>query len=240
MRGNTTWAIVFVLTLLLPASAAANRTLETAVPRNGATALALDTAVGDVTVAPSKDDSIHVLVKLTPRKAGFFSSRKAAERQVEAARLGVSRDGREVSLKIEGVSGEPRFEATWTVSLPADMNLELAMGVGDLKVEGMTGKIDADLGVGDATLVTAAGELKIDVGVGDITLSAPAAAYATVECSTGVGEVTLRHDTTTLGGEGMVSKELSWKGPGDGSITLDTGVGSIEVVLTSHETLGKD
>ncbi len=235
MRRNTTWAIVFVLTLLLPASAVAKRTLETTVPRNGAATLALDTAVGDVTVAASKDDSIHVLVELTPRKAGFFSSRKAAERQVEAARLGVTRNGRRVSLEIEGVSGEPRFEATWTVSLPVDMNLELEMGVGDLKVEGTTGKIDADLGVGDATLAVSAGELKVDVGVGDITLSAPAAAYATVECSTGVGEVTLRHDKTTLGGEGMISKELSWKGSGDGSVSLETGVGSIEVHLTSDE-----
>lgn len=234
MRRLSTWVTVLALIVVFPSTAVAKRTLEKTVPREGATALKIENAVGDVSVSGSQDANVHVDVVLIPRKAGFFSSLETARRQVEDARLAVTRHGRTITLEIEGISEEPRFEASWTVTIPEDMALEVEMGVGDLTAEGITGDIEVDLGVGDANLATGAGHIKVDVGVGDIRLRAPASAYATVHCSTGVGEASLKHGAETQDGKGMISKDLSWEGTGQGSASLETGVGSIKVVLTER------
>jgi len=233
MRWKTAIVVLFTLVAFPPTPAAATgRSLEASIPRNGATTLSIDTAVGDVTITASGEENISVTVQLTPRKAGIFSSLKKAKEQVEAANLGVTRRGHTIRLEIEGYSGEARFEAAWRVQAPADLGLEIDMGVGDLKVDGARGPLDADLGVGDTSIHVEGGTLKIDVGVGDVEVEAPAAAYATIECSTGVGEVGLRTSGNVLRGEGMISKDLTWKGPGSDSMELETGVGDIDLDLS--------
>ncbi len=233
MRRTTLWAILIsVLGLLHSSTAIAGRTLEASIQRKGATSLHLETAVGDVTISPATGEGIHVVVQLIPRKAGFFSSLKEAERQVESASLAIKRHGKRIDVEIEDFAGEPRFEARWTVTVPADLALKLDVGVGNLKIRGIAGGVQVDLGVGDASIETAGGEITADVGVGDVTVTAPAAAYGPVECSTGVGEATINVNAEAHEGKGMISKELTWRGPGERSINLETGVGSIIVTLS--------
>ena len=233
MRRVTLWAtLFFALATFQPTTAAAGRTLEASIERKDAVSVGLDTAVGDVMISPSADGAIHVTVRLTPRKGGIFSSLEKAKEQVEAATLSVRRHGKRIDLEIQGFSGEPRFEARWQLAVTPDLALEIDMGVGDLKIEGIAGPIEADLGVGDVDLEGTGGEVAIDVGVGDITVKAPAAAYGSIECSTGVGDASVRAGENSSKGTGMISKDLSWTGKGSGSMDLETGVGSIAVVLT--------
>jgi len=233
MRRTTLWtALIFGLVLAHCSTAIAGRTLEATISRGGATTLGLDTAVGDVIISRGSGEDLHVTITLTARKGGFFSSLKKSERQVERASLSTERHGTRIDLEIKGPSEESRFEAKWIVTVPSDLALELDMGVGDLRVSGIEGNIDVDLGVGDVTVKGADGEISIDVGVGNIALSASAAPFGTVTCSTGVGDVLVTIDDEKHEGEGMISKDLEWKGPGEHSMDLDTGVGDIRVTLS--------
>ena len=232
MRWKRILVTLFVVAMLCPAGASAGgRTLQGSIQRNGAETLSLDTAVGDVTITTSDGETIVARVVLTPRKTGIFSSMKKSKRQVASATLEMQHDGKTISVRLAGFSGDPRFEATWHLTIPVDLGLELDMGVGDLDVQGTAGPVDADIGVGDATVRSNGGNLSIDVGVGDIEVHAPATAYGTVECSSGVGEITLREGQRHMEGRGMIARDLTWKGPGSGTMDLETGVGDVDVTF---------
>jgi len=212
---------------------AETRDLETTHSAQGISRVSIEVAVGDVTVQPSDDGDIHAHVHLTPRRGGFLSSLKSGERQVREAQLEATVDGSQLHLTIDAPGSDHRFEATWRVEMPVDLALEVNVGVGDIKLHQLAGGCDLNSGVGDVTTVLAGGGLSAQTGVGDVTVEAPEAAVGKVSCSSGVGDVRLRAGDTRLNGEGMVSKELSWTGPGSATFKIEAGVGDIMITLTS-------
>jgi len=224
-------ALVLTVGLASPAPGG-TRILEKEIPVGEATTLVLDTAVGDVDVSATDTGTLRVTVELRARKGKLFGSRRAGDEQVERTELSVERSGSRLFLELDWPGGDPLFEARWTLELPRSMDLDLDLGVGDVRVEGLAGDLGVDSGVGDVTVAGARGDIEVDLGVGEVKISAPAGAFGKVACSTGVGDCRLETGGQTLRGEGMISKDLHWHGDGPSRIDVDTGVGSVTVVLT--------
>lgn len=213
-------------------SAAAARTLTGSFPAADLEGIAIEAGVGDVTLTAGDGETVSVEVELKPRRGGLFSSMRAAEREVERAELGAQVDGRELALKVDtGSSGDRRFEERWTVVLPARLAAALEVGVGDVVVQGLAGGVDLELGVGEAELRVVDGDVSVEVGVGDATVRGPAAAYASADCSGGVGDAVIQAGGHNADSDGFVGHSARWDGAGRCRLEIEIGVGDARVFL---------
>ncbi len=118
-------------------------------------------------------------------------------------------------------------EITADVTLPEAISLKVLVDSGDLDVRAMTGALDLETGSGDVDLDTPLGDTLLATGSGNITVKRATA--ATLEASTGSGEITVGFTvapTKVKIGTGSGDVELSVPA---GSYALSTDVGSGEV-----------
>lgn len=226
-----TLAVIAVIAIATLAHADGVRTLGDTVPAADLERLVLDAGVGDIEVTAGSDDSVTFEVVLKPRRGGFFSSKKRAQREVEEARLEQQIVGRELILSIASDSEQRRFEEEWTIVVPARLAFELDLGVGDLEVRGITGEIEIEAGVGDLLVEGVSADVSVDLGVGDVTVTGASAGYGDVECSSGVGDARIRVDGREHEGDGFVGHTAEYRGDGPHSIHLEVGVGDSRVRL---------
>lgn len=213
-------------------AAASTRTLTASFPAADLEGLAIEAGVGDVTLTAEDTATVSVEIELKPRRGGLFSSMRAAEREVERAEIASKLDGRELSLRIDsGSDGDRRFEERWTVVLPARLAAVLDVGVGDVVIQGLAGGVDLELGVGDANLRVTDGDLTIEIGVGDATVRGPASAYASADCSGGVGDALIQAEGARADSDGFVGHSARWDGAGRCRLEVEIGVGDARVVL---------
>ncbi len=103
-----------------------------------------------------------------------------------------------------------------SVRHPADTDLEIDMGVGELEIEGVRGDLRVDLGVG---------EVRIDLELAD---------FASVQLDAGIGETELLVPDGWIEGDRsfLVGSESHWRdGPGESRVRVDVGVGEAVVRL---------
>jgi hypothetical protein len=213
------------------AGAGEPRILEHHDDLTGIDRLVLSVGVGDVVVSSDAGTELHASIRLSPRRGGFFSSLKKAEREVADAVLMTERRNGELRLSIDSERSDRRFEENWTIVMPAAVALELEMGVGDLEIAGHYGGIDLEQGVGDSVIRADGGNISVESGVGDVRITAPLAIYGSVEAEAGVGDVTIKAGDRSITGEGFVGHSAEWKGGGPATIEAESGVGDIRVVL---------
>ena len=222
-----------ILVCAMTVGAAGPKTMTRAVPAGDIETLDLDSGVGDVTITAREGlDEVAIEVVLTPRRGGFFSSKRRAEEDVEAASLesAVKRDS--LKLRISPVDDEDRrFEERWTIEMPARLRVKLEHGVGDIVIQGATGGIELDSGVGDVQIEVPEGDIVVDLGVGTAVVRAPAAIYGSAEAAGGVGNARITVDGEEIEGGGFVSHSASWSGDGSYRIEVSVGVGDAVIKL---------
>jgi hypothetical protein len=188
------------------------RTLDRQLSAADVSGIHLDFPVGEVQVAAASGREVQIQVRLE-----CDSKRQA--RCVDAAgnvelTATTSDDRLHVGLKGWPKMGTRGLEAHVVVSVPRDLPLRAELGVGEMKISGLTSDVDADL------------------GVGEITVNLPEAAVASVDVDTGVGEANLYAQGRHWESAGLISRELSWKqGHGKAAVTVDCGVGEAQVRL---------
>jgi len=213
--------------------AASPRTLTRNVPIGPIEALDLESGIGDVKViARDGLDEVAIEVTLTPRRGGFFSSMRQAEKEVQAASLRAKVTGNKLMLGIDPpADDERRFEERWTIEVPAHIELKLNHGVGDISIQGVRAGLEIDSGVGDIEAEVAEGDITIDLGVGTAVVIAPADAYASAEGAGGVGDARLTVRGEKFSSGGFISHAASWSGNGTHHIEVSVGVGDAVITL---------
>ena len=213
--------------------AADQRTLTHTEPAAAIEVLDLDSGIGDVMITAREGvDEIVIEVELTPRRGGFFSSKRQAEQAVEAASLRAISKGHRLVLRIDPPADEDRrFEEQWIIEIPAHIKLTLDHGVGDVVVSGIAAGLEIDSGVGDVDVQVLEGDVTIDLGVGTAVVSAPASAYASAEGAGGVGNARLTVLGKRIEGGGFVGHSASWTGDGRHHIEVSVGVGDAVITL---------
>ena len=229
---RTAIAALTMIVLTAPVWAGSPRVLSGAIDASNLETVRLDAGVGDITVvALDTLDEVAIEVTLKPRRGGFFSSMKKAQREVDEAELRMDVSKGVLRLEIETDTDDRHFEETWTIELPSRLAMDLDIGVGDVEIRGLTGSITIDAGVGDIVAEGVSGDIEIDVGVGDATVRAAAANYGSVSGSGGVGDAKLTVRGNKISSSGFVGKSAEWSGDGKHVIEISMGVGDAEVIL---------
>jgi len=223
---------VVVTVCALSVHAAEPRTLTRTVAAEQLAKIDLNSGVGDVEIIGREGgDQVMVDVVLTPRRGGFFSSKRQAEREVEEASLRAEIKGEQLILGISPADDDRRFEEKWTIVLPARLSVMIDHGVGNVELRGVAGGLEIDSGVGDVLVEVTSGDVSINLGVGNASLRAPADAYASAEGSGGVGDARLNVCGERISGSGFVGQSASWTGDGSYHIEVDVGVGDAHIKL---------
>ena len=234
MRKHSLMAITVLLAGAVSINAVAGqRVINGTYPSKGLEGIELNIAVGDAKITVGDPGVIQFHVRLTPRRGGVFSSMAEAQEQVDAAQLNMTPAGKTLRLSIRSNSQNPKFEATWSISIPARLAVSVRTGVGDVTINGVGGAVKVKDGVGDVTVTTHGSRLIVDTGVGDVTIRGDLAQFGHVTGAAGVGSATLTPPNATLDGSGMVGKRLSWTGPGPGVMRIKAGVGDVEISLAT-------
>lgn len=215
------------------AEAAESRTLTHTVPQGTLNRLVLESGIGDIDIeAAVGATEITVEVVLTPRRGGFFSSKRRAAQEVEAASLSVRTRGDRLELKITPEADDDRrFEENWSITIPTSVALKLTHGVGDISVRSADSGIGIESGVGEVGVDATGGDISIELGVGTAVVRAPAAAYASAEGAAGVGDARLTVQGKTIESAGFVSHAATWEGNGTSHIEVEVGVGDAVIKL---------
>jgi len=224
---------IAILSCAVFSEAATPRTLTRNVPVGPIEVLDLDSGIGDVKVIAREGlDEFAIEVTLTPRRGGFFSSKRQAEHEVQAASLRAKVKGKKLVLGIDPpADDERRFEERWTIEMPADIKLKLSHGVGDVVIRGIGADLEIECGVGDIEAEVAKGDITIDLGVGTAVVTAPADAYASAEGAGGVGDARLTIRGEKISSGGFISHAASWSGNGTHHIEVSVGVGDAVITL---------
>jgi len=227
--------LIFVLPIILVCAmtveAAGPKTMTRTIQASDIDTLDLSSGIGDVTITAREGlDEVAIEVVLTPRRGGIFSSKRQAERDVEAASLEAAVKRESLKLRISpGDDDDQRFEEKWIIEMPSRLAIKLDHGVGDIVIKGATAGIELDSGVGDVDVEATEGDITIDLGVGSAVVRAPAAVYGAAEAAGGVGSASVTVRGEKIEGGGFVSHAASWSG--DGSYRLDVSVGVGDAVI---------
>ena len=224
---------IVLLACAVSVDAAGPRTLTHSEPVAAIEVLDLSSGIGDVKITAREGvDDIAIEVQLTPRRGGFFSSKRQAERAVEEASLRAISKGNRLVLRIDPPADEDRrFEERWTIEIPALLKVKLDHGVGDVVIHGIGAGLDIDSGVGDVDAQVLGGDVTIDLGVGTAVLHAPASAYATAEGAGGVGNARLTVQGERISSGGFIGHSATWTGDGRHHIEVSVGVGDAVITL---------
>lgn len=208
-------AAAALVALALPASAAVEvRRLDATVELAGQRLVALEAPVGTVRVEAGPAGRIEVEAAVSCSRLSRRCRELAENLQLRSRTRGSS-----VEIAFEGypkasIGGVPKL--TVTVRMPRELDLELEMGVGDVRIAGIVG------------------DLSVDLGVGDVEIRLPEAAVRSVTLDVGVGAAEL--DPEPRGSERsgflFLGNERRWHdGPGESDIEIDVGVGEATVTF---------
>jgi hypothetical protein len=233
MKRRVVLIFLVVVAMVVTADAGDTRTLTRSVDAGSVTRLVLDSGIGDVEIIAAPDATeIAIEVVLTPRRGGFFSSKRRAEQEVEAAVLSAEIKRDRLQLKITPEADDDRrFEENWSITLPASVALKLSHGVGDIDIRGAEAGVDIESGVGEVRVEVGGGEVSIELGVGTAVVRGPAAAYASAEGAGGVGDARITARGEKISGAGFVSHSATWEGDGNFHIEVSVGVGDAVITL---------
>lgn len=212
---RTLLTVLTMAALLRVAPAGADevvRAFKQQIPTGNAGEVYVDFPVGELKVEGWDGSKVDVDVKIE-------CDRPTAKCQEAARKLRLVYDNSGERLKVE-IRDWPRFatpkglQVHARVRVPRDLAVTADLGVGELTVQGIQGDVSADL------------------GVGEVNVTLPREAIGSVSLDTGVGEANLVVAGKRYQSAGLVAKEIRWnKGTGRSGLTVDCGVGEIDVRL---------
>jgi DUF4097 and DUF4098 domain-containing protein YvlB len=127
--------------------------------------LTIENPHGDVSIAPSTDDRIHV----SAHESVHTSSDRDAEKQLTKLRPALQVNGNEATLTTANVD---RGSVDLTVQVPADTSITMKAGRGNVAVNGLNGTVGVDAGHGNVTLNKIGGASTARMGGGDFSAHA--------------------------------------------------------------------
>ncbi len=141
----------------------ADRQFDQAFGANGK--LTIDNPHGDVSIAPSSDDRIHV----SAHQAVWTSNDRDAEKMLDKLRTGLNVTGNEATLTTNKME---RGSVDLTVQVPANTSITMKAGRGNVAVNGLNGPVGVDAGRGNVTLNKIGGACTVRMSGGDFSAHA--------------------------------------------------------------------
>jgi beta-lactamase regulating signal transducer with metallopeptidase domain len=212
--------------------------LEEAVQRNGFgpipgdRVLEISNHVGSITVR-SGDEPEYVIRATVRGRAQTKERAGEIASLVEITDTGLQNDGVERIIvgKPQGLRDREHCIVTVEVTAPRNAQLKLRQEIGDIRLIGLRGSVDAFDRVGAIRASDIAGQVALNVEVGGIDLSVPKDLSARVSAKAELGGIQsdLPLEFTKARGLGMGSSASGTIGRGDDDISLTTKMGTIRI-----------
>jgi hypothetical protein len=168
--------------------------------------LRIEFSVGELEVEVWDGESIELDIELKSQRS-WLSWRR---RKVEDIELEVRISSDEVFLGIDA----DKLNQQWVVKMPAKLALDVDLGVGEIRIDGLDNNLALELGVGEIEVIAATDNfdyINVSVGVGDVSLR-------------GFGSGTENERS-------FVSADAHFEGQGDYQIEAALGVGEVLIRL---------
>lgn len=202
-----------------PASRAANSRgkFERTLTVGGPVEVDVQTAAGNISVRTVMGSTVRVAGEVRV-KTGLLPGDSVPERMLQRiiAHPPIQQRGNSITIgRLPDSNLRRDTFISYEIEVPADTRLRSNSGLGDLRVEGLHGTVNADTGAGKVTISGVSGEVRANTGLGDVVIQQVSG--------------TLRADST--------AGNLSAEGEPGGAWRLTTGLGDVRVHLLGSSGL---
>ena len=208
-RSVMTWGMgllaltLYMLVSISQALAADEVTRSHRIDIEGQQTLVIENGVGRIEVRAHDKSEIYAEVIIEAGRQGIF------RRKVDVSNtdITIERSSTQIRLALK----EDNISANWVIYVPELEHLRLDNGVGQIKTEWLNSGLDLNVGVGDVRVnvdVEQLGDFSANVGVGSIK-----------------AEGLQQYNSSRR----VVAESSSGKGRGDKHLTIEVGVGDIQV-----------
>lgn len=226
----------------------AKRTDQLTTPVGGASALKVSTNVGMIKLDAAETAEVSITADITVKA----KTNEHAEELLDGVRITTEPSGDTLVVKAEKPSGFGRnqLNVDFTITAPAGLRLDCTNNVGDIRINGFTGRVETHTDVGSVTCTGLRGGMSLHTNVGDIRVAyapdAPAALDVSASSNVGnidftgpsqisanltaaanVGDIYTDRPLTISGSLGKSVKASL--GAAQGQVDLRTNVGSITI-----------
>jgi DUF4097 and DUF4098 domain-containing protein YvlB len=215
--------IALILALLLVAcqvvgSQKYSEKLEQTFPVGDAPVVTVDNFAGEVVVRAGEDGRIRVAA----------TKRAARENDLDDIQVRMSEQGDNLKITTHRPSGLQNLSVELEITAPANTQVDVRTGGGDVNVRGIEGAIEADTGGGSIEVRDARGDLRLQTGGGGIEVRN---ALGPARLETGGGSIDYegRPQGSCLFETGGGSIKLRLPADISARVELDTGGGEIDV-----------
>jgi DUF4097 and DUF4098 domain-containing protein YvlB len=170
----------------------------------------IHTASGDVIIkkGPSSQISVDVAINVKPEDAFRPEFNELGDR-----------------LKLsEDWTGRASGKVTWTVTVPAQTEIELKTASGDVSVDGLTKELEIKTASGDVTIENSSGDIEVQTASGDVDLKEISGDIEVTVASGDVSASGVKGNIEVSSASGDVKMEQS-----EGEFDLSTASGDIEM-----------
>jgi len=194
--------------------------------------------VGSITVRSGDKLGYTVRATIRGRAETGERAREIAERLV-ITDTGLQADGGERIIvgMPEGLKDRENCIVTIEVTAPRKARIKLRQEVGDIRLTGLRGLVEAFDRVGSIRATDVSGQVALNTDVGGIDLTVPQDLSAKVQAKADLGGIQsdLPLESAKAGGLSMGSKASGIIGGGEGNVSLKTNMGSIRIRSQSSE-----
>jgi beta-lactamase regulating signal transducer with metallopeptidase domain len=202
-------------------------------PLPGDRFLEVTNPVGSITVRRGDQPEYVIRGTVVGRAHTQERAHEIAEQLVVVTHTGVQADGKEriVVQKPEGLTQGESYNVALEITAPREVRLKLRQAVGDIRLVGLRGSVEALAGVGNIRATDVAGRVALKANVGGIDYAAPADLSAKVQAKADLGGIhsDLPLEVTKPQGFAVGSSAFGTVGRGEDDISLKTNTGSIRI-----------
>jgi hypothetical protein len=221
-------AMILPIVLALSSSAQDTRTLTLNESDQGLTSVEFEGHVGSMQIRPATSGGIRAQVDIRRSRNGNGRNRG----NPQSMELRPSRQGSRLVIQLSGDHED--LEETWMIEVPAHLQVEAEIGVGDISVQGIRGGLRTKVGVGSLNIDVPEGGVSAETGVGKVSIRSGTNSYGNVDLSTGVGNGRLSIDGREFRQEPRPpgpSERIRFGGNGRDEFRLKSGVGDVELTI---------
>jgi len=173
----------------------------------------LDFPIGELEIEGTRSEKLMVEVTI---ECSRRRSLDACIDRAEDIELGSRESDGSIDLWVEGYSKwrSRGMHLEMRVLVPAMMDVDVEMSIGELDITEMLGSVT------------------VDMSIGEVTLEGSEEIVGRVSLDTGIGESSLSTHRGRNSSAGVFTREIAWtEGNGDANIKIELGIGEISVRL---------
>ena len=224
-----------LVTVMLGASPAAladeDREISREWPRGELETIDIEANVGTVRITGSDRDTISLKLKIEPDDDGWGSASERVMEIIRKAELDENISGDTLVLDLRThASGDDDIEEHWELEVPADLKSIVELNVGEARIKGTRGGVEAEVNVGELGIDVLRGDIEAEVNVGDLDIRSATGSPGEFDLEVNIGDVDLEIDGRNIElDRGWLGGSITHDAGGDDDVSAQVNVGDVRI-----------